>query len=179
MGSSGKSETARQEQQSVAPQDVATDSLPKCATVHMILDPCYLWMGYSLYARFDSIPVALEKVDCNGWHPSVQIPNNAEVYKYLKSFINLPVEFRKLPLLRTIVEYKLASGYNITDKKTGKTKSFPGCSLWLFPMPYMIVDDDWLSYMTPEIRKDIAKRVRTYKALSEQLLAMRNAQAVR
>lgn len=175
MGLFGKGKINRQEQQSVEPQDVATDVLPKCATAHVI---CVL-TEYSLFTGCERIPVALEKVTSGGWHPCVEIPKNMEVYKYLNSFRNLPVEFRKLPLSRTIMEYTLAQEYTITDKRTKKKRNFPGCALWLLPTGYMIVDGDWLSYMTPEIRHDIAKRARTYKALSEQLVDMRNAQAVR
>ena len=178
MGLFRKGKINRQEQQSVEPQDVATDSLPKCATAHVIADPCCVLVNYNLFTGCKRIPVALEKVTSGGCHPAVQIPNNVEVYKYLNSFRNLPVEFRKLPLSRTVMEYTLAQEYTITDKRTKKKRNFPGCTLWLLPTGYMIVDDNWLSYITPEIRKDIAKRVRTYKALSEQLLAMRNAQSV-
>ena len=179
MGLFGKSKINRQEQKNVEPQDVATDVLPKCATAHVIADPCCVLVDYNLFTGCERIPVALEKVTSGGWHPSVQIPNNVEVYKYLNSFRNLPVEFRKLPLSRTIMEYKLAQEYTITDKRTKKKQNFPGCTLWLLPTGYMIVDGNWLSYMTPEIRNDIAKRARTCKALSDQLLAMRNAQSVR
>lgn len=179
MGLFGKGKINRQEQQSVKPQDVATDGLPECATMHVIADPCCVLADYSHFAGCARIPVALEKVTSGGCHPSVQIPKNMEVLNYLNSFRDLPVEFRKLPLSRTVMEYTLAQEYTITDKRTKKKRNFPGCTLWLLPTGYMIADNDWLSYMTPEIRKDIAKRVRTYKALSEQLVDMRNAQAVR
>ena len=179
MGLFRKGKINRQEQKNVEPQDVATDSLPKCATAHVIADPCCVLADYNHFAGCACIPVALEKVTSGGCHPSVQIPNNVEVYKYLNSFRNLPVEFRKLPLSRTVMEYTLAQEYTITDKRTKKKRNFPGCTLWLLPTGYMIADNDWLSYMTPEIRNDIAKRARTCKALSKQLLDMRNAQTVR
>ena len=173
-----KREISQQEQQSVKPQGVATDVLPKCATAHVIADPCCVLADYDNFVRCDSIPVALEEVNSGGWNLSVQIPKNAEVYNYLNSFKSLPRDFRKLTLARTIIEYKLGTGYTIKDESTGKKQSFPGCSLWLLPTGDIIANDNWLSYMNPEIRRDIAKRIRICNALAEQLQAMRNAQAV-
>lgn len=151
---------------------VVEDVLPQGATKHVIADPCDIMADYSMWELCAQVPVAL---DGNGWCTSAMFPSNSVTYNYLNSFKSWPKNFRKLPLVRTVMKYELSKNYTITDKKTGHSKTFKGCSMWLFPTGWVHADDDWLLHMTPEIRKDMAKRIREYKQLSEILNNTQNS----
>lgn len=154
---------------------VVADVMPKCATKHVIADPCTILVNYHSWELCHQIPVALDNSGHGGVHACAMFPCSSVTYGYLDSFKSFPKDFRKKPLVRTVMEYKLSEEYTIKDKKTGKSKTFPGCSLWLFPTGWIHADDDWALHMTPEIRKDMAKRIREYKQLSEILNNMQNS----
>lgn len=151
--------------------------LPQCATKYVIAAPCTVKIDYHAWEWCPYVRVSLDE---HGWNNTVMFPTNPVTYDYLDSFKSLPIDFRTLPQVRTVIEYKLSEEYTINDKKTGISKTFNGCSLWLFPTGWIYADKNWghagkvwALHMTPEIRKDMAERIRVCKQLSEILKNMR------